>query len=164
MKRFLATVVLLIIVLAAMLGALAVAVYVHITTPRPLENYTYASSVDTITAIDIAEVSDVTAGSATLTRTQSITDIDAFIADFEKLECSAGINPSANILSGLPEGLRAIKFTYADGTEEIITSIGNLDSSILSANFSLEMILTKEWCYFDEAEFNALLDKYLDVK
>ena len=164
MKRFLATVVLLIIALAVMLGALAMAIYVHVTTPRPLEAYNYASSVDTITAIDIAEVSDTNGDTATLTRTQSVTDIDAFIADFEKLQCSSGINPASNLLSGLPKGLRAIKFTYADGTEEIITAIGNLDSSLLSSDFSPEMILSKEWCFFDEEEFNALLDKYLDEK
>ena len=160
MKKFLAMLVILIIVLTVMAGALAMGIFIHITTPKPLESYPYTQQTGNITAIDIAVVSDTSSGDAVLTRAQAVEDIDAFLADFAALECTAGINLDKNLLSGMTEGLRAIKITYSDDSFEIITAIGNLDSSIVDSGFTPDKLLSREWCYFDEAEFNALLDKY----
>lgn len=156
MKGFLTFLAIIIIIPLLIVGGALAFIYFSFFNPQPAE-YVYVNPADQITSIEIAEISFAN-GEPTPTGIGVITDKEAFLADFEELECNKGIDlNSLSYISG-SQSIEGIVIHYADGSTEIITayvSLGLKQSESVGLSSSLYS--------FDPEEFGEMLDEYKDL-
>lgn len=159
MKKFLS--VILILLLVAVIAVVGAAAYVYFTylAPGPSEFRFIAPTAD-ITAIEVISVTKLDGNQLELKPISAIDNTEEFLADFSSLECMKGISVEFIDEISLLTTFEAIRVTYADGSYEVITAYGNLDSSIFDPDLTPMELIEKEYFFFDAEEFGALIDKY----
>ncbi len=158
--------ILLVIILVAVLiaaGALFVAYQMYLA-PKPAE-FEFSQAVESMEKVEVVEVTGISTGSPKYSTIAEISDVEGFLAEFNKLECTKGLPLS--IIGELKEisSLTGVKITYKDGSFDVITSYGNINSEIFADISSPADLLTsdltsKEFFFFDKAEFASLIEKY----
>ena len=149
--KFVFMLILLLVVVAGSLLAMATSYF----APEPAE-YEFAAEVDGITSVQIVNAKLIEGGVDTEVICE-IDDVDAFLADFGALECNKGLSLTSLAKISELESMEAILITYSDGTFEVISAYGNINSGL---ELSKEALLQQQIFIFDEAEFSALLAKY----
>lgn len=149
--KFVFMLILLLVVVAGSLLAMATSYF----APEPAE-YEFAAEVGEISSVQIVNATLIEGGVDTDVVAE-IEDVEAFLAEFEALECNKGLSMASLPKIAKLESVEAILITYSDGTFEVISAYGNIDSGL---ELNQEMLLQQEIFIFDEAEFAALLAKY----
>lgn len=143
------TIVIIVVIIASALGIVASA----FLAPTPAD-YEFAQEKGNITSIEIVSAKIVEGGIEPEVLS-GVDNIDAFLADFAKMECNKGLSVSAIIELADMDRIDAILITYGDGSAEVISAYGNIGTE-----FDLSQILEKEVYIFDEADFAKLIEKY----
>ena len=118
-----------------------------------LEAFKYLHSADSIQRIEIVELTQKTEDGFDQKVLCIIDDIDAFIDDFEAVDCYGHFMDPL----GVDEGDITIKLIYNNGDYELVTQSGK---AIFYADSGIFRYY-KGYQTFDEEQFQALLDKYL---
>ena len=151
--------VLVLALLAVLFAAVVVGVVMYMSRETPMEEYPYMQDRANIVEIELATVENLGGDMPIWKSVCKVDDIDAFLADFEAIKCRGGLNITVDF-DFENDALKVIKFTYSDGTYEVISMIGNADSSMQDAE-DLSAIFSDRLCSFNQADFDALYDKYL---
>ena len=147
------------VILFVLFAAAVLGIVLHLTKETPMEEYPYMQDSANIVEIELAEVDNL-GGNMPIWRTvDTVEDIEAFLADFEALKCRGGLNIKVDF-DFEKDTLRVIKFTYSDGAYEIVSMIGNADSTMADSD-DIKDIFSDRLCSFNQADFDALYEKYL---
>lgn len=159
MKRLMR--VILSLVLTVVLTVVGTVVYVYFNYFVPVSaEYEFSAPITDTTRIEIMIVTRLDGDNLELRTVSEIEDTEAFLDDFSALECSRGISLDVIDEASAMTSFDAIRITYDDGSYEVITAYGNLDSSFLSSDITEDELLEKEYYIFDPSEFGSLIEKY----
>ena len=159
MKKFILILVVVFSLFVIGVGAAGAYVYYTYLVPQPAE-FEFLAPITDSTEIEVISVTNLSNGNLELNPISKITDTDAFLADFAALECTKGLSAERIEAAESLKSFKAIRITYADGSYEVITAYGNLDSSLFSPDITFDELIKKDYYFFDLAEFEALIDKY----
>ena len=113
--------------------------------------YEYLHTTDEIETIEIVVVTFGDDSPPYYDVLYTVEDIDGFIEDFGEIKCYEQVTHPL----GIDDGDTVIKITYENGDYELVTWDGR-------ATFVKGIFYGyKGWQYFDEGQFQSLLDKYL---
>ena len=117
-----------------------------------LMEFEYMHPTDKIQTIEIVEVSFGDTEEPSQTVLCTIEDIDAFIDDFEAMDCYDRFGDPL----GINDGDTVIKITYNNGDYELINVMARAQCK--DGKFRN---YKGAYFWFDDEQFQALLDKYL---
>ena len=117
------------------------------------EAFKYLHSADSIQKIEIVELTQKTENGFEQKKMCIIDNVDAFIDDFETVDCYRHFMDPL----GVDEGDIAIKLIYNNGDYELVTNDGK---AIFYADSGIFRYY-KGYQTFDDEQFQALLDKYI---
>ncbi len=157
--KFFAVLLVLITLLVGSLAALAIGYYESYLKPVPAD-FEFSRPIESITEIGLIKVKIVSDEEINLVPIATVIDTEGFISDLSELSCMKGLSLDGIAKLGELTEVDAIKINYSDGTYEVITAYGNLNSEIFSENITPEDIFYGDYYIFGEAEFSELLDKY----
>ncbi len=157
--KILVFILVLALILVAVLGIGAYVIYQKYLAPVPAE-LELSQSVDSIANLQIVTVKGLTTGTPEYIPVAAVSDVDAFLADFGGLDCYEGMVLSTIARLGELDNLSGIQIIYSDGTVEVITAYGNVNSTLFSPDTGITDLLGERFYFFTETDFNALLDKY----
>lgn len=147
------------VILFVLFAVAVLGVVLYVSRETPMEEYPYMQDSANIVEIELAEVDNL-GGDMPIWRTvDTVDDIEAFLADFEALKCRGGLNIKVDF-DFEKDTLRVIKFTYSDGAYEVVSMIGNADSTMADSD-DIKDIFSDRLCSFNQADFDALYEKYL---
>ena len=147
------------VILFVLFAVAVLGVVLYVSRETPMEEYPYMQDSANIVEIELAEVDNL-GGDMPIWRTVgTVEDIEAFLADFEALKCRGGLNIKVDF-DFEKDTLRVIKFTYSDGAYEVVSMIGNADSTMADSD-DIRDIFSDRLCSFNQADFDALYEKYL---
>ena len=159
MKKIIISLIVIFVLLVIGVGAAGTYAYYTYFLPRPAE-FEFLAPITESTQIEVVSVTNLYGDSYELKPLSKIADTEAFLADFSALECTKGLSAESIEAAESLKSFKAIRITYADGSYEVITAYGNLDSSLFSPDITFDELIKKDYYFFDLAEFEALIDKY----
>jgi hypothetical protein len=127
--------------------------------PRPAE-FQFAAPTEEIVELDIISITRLDGNLLELKLISEVEDKEAFLSELFELECATGVSVEAIGAISSFTSLRAIMATYSDGRYEIITAYGNLDSDALCEDAGLDMLIGRDYYFFEPQRFDALTEKY----
>lgn len=117
------------------------------------DEYPFKQAEENIVKVEVVlngELQDLyTEHEVTLIKELSLQDISKFIDDFRKIECTRGFGDPAE----LTPGDKGFKIIYENGDYEIITQDAQ-------GRHQKDKYFNNGKYYFDEEQFNDLLEKY----
>lgn len=112
------------------------------------EDYEFINDTSEIIQVDVVDIGVSNSNDVTIRASYPVYDIDAFLSDFQKVDCS-----SSNHISDIGN-CRAFRITYANGEYEIISADG-------AHRYKKEIgHIQGTFHFFDNEQFVALVEKY----
>jgi hypothetical protein len=127
--------------------------------PRPAE-FRFVAPAEEIVEIDIISITRLEGNLLELKLISEVEDKEVFLSELFELECATGVSVEAIGAISSFSSLRAIMATYSDGRYEIVTAYGNLDSDALREDAGLDMLIGRDYYFFEPERFDALTEKY----
>ena len=150
---------LILVIAVGAVAALAFGFYHMYLKPQPAQ-FEYSQDISAIKSVNIVQVEKVGEDKFNFIPVTEIKDVDVFLTDFEKLECTKGLSIETFSKLADIDGLSAIMITYSDDNFDVITPYGNIDSTIFTPDITLDTVLNEKFFFFDRNEFDGFIKKY----
>ena len=162
MKKFFTMILvafLLLVLLIVGVFGLLFGLYEFHMKPEPSE-FEFSREVESITTAEVVRVNKLADDQFELVPLKTIDDVEGFLIEFRALQCYKGLSPEALQSITSLDSFDAIRITYSDDSYEVITPYINIDSDILTPEYTPDMLLNEDFFLFNADEFYELIDKY----
>ena len=162
MKNFFSILLAIILIFTLVIGVIIAAAFIFIQsyykpTPAAFEFYCAEETIESVEVVTITKKSDTEFEIAPV---KTVEDKDAFLKDFKSLSCKKGFSLDSLATVSTAESISAIRFNYSNGSYEVVTPYGNLDSGLLNSNFAADELVKEDYFFFEEKDFSQLVNKY----